>query len=143
MTEIVWISLNPESCKIEIYPMEAALKIEESYWTFQRNCELGKNFNNSIVHFNFGIIYQITPITRKIKTDNLQNDDLINHEENNDQEYKSVERCVVINKQISVNVKKTGEEWRITQNESDKLKTLYKFIETKDIIEVKTKGIKK
>lgn len=140
MTEIVWISLNPESCKIEIYSMEAALKIEESYWTCQRNCQLGKNFNNSIVHFYFGIIYQITPKTKKIKTDILQKDDLINHQEYNFEEYKSVQRCVVINKQITIHVKKIGDEWRITPNESDKIKTLHKFIQTKDIIEVKTKS---
>ena len=130
MTEIVWVSLNPESCNIELYPTYIALKIEESFWTFQRTCELGKNFNNSVVHFNFGIIYQITP-----KRKNLDNDDLINYEE-----YKSVQRCVVINKEISIHVKNVGHEWRITLDESDKVKTMHLFIQTKDIIEVKTKS---
>ena len=130
MTEIVWVSLNPESCNIELYPTDIALKIEESFWTFQRTCKLGKNFNNSVIHFNFGIIYQITP-----KWKNLDNDDLINYEE-----YKSVQRCVVINKQISIHVKNVDHEWRITPNESDKVKTMHLFIQTKDIIEVKTKS---
>lgn len=130
MTEIVWVSLNPESCNIELYLTEIALKIEESFWTFQRTCELGKNYNNSVIHFNFGIIYQITP-----KRKNLENDDLINYEE-----YKSVQRCVVRNKKIAINVKKIGDEWRITPNESDKVKTMHLFIQTKDIIEVKTKS---
>ena len=130
MTEIFWISLNPETCNIEIYPMEVALKLEDAYWTFQRSCELGKNFNNSVVHFYFGIIYQITP-----KRKNLENDDLVYYEE-----HKSVQRCIVRNKKIAINVKKIGDEWRITPNESDKLKTIHQFIQTKDIIEVKTKS---
>lgn len=129
MTEIVWISLNPKSCNIEIYPMEIALKLEDAYWTFQRSCELGKNFNNSVVHFYFGIIYQITP-----KRKNLENDDLVDYEE-----HKSVQRCIVRNKKIAINVKKNEGEWRITLNESDKIKTMHLFIQAKDIIEVNTK----
>ena len=60
-TTVVWISLHPKTCTIDVYPKDVSLKLEQEYLDCKQYYKLGKNYNNSVVHFYFGINYELTP----------------------------------------------------------------------------------
>ena len=63
--DIVWLSIDPVKCKIDYYPKDIAIKIENAYCqrdsNILSNCALGSDFFNATVHFDTsGICYQTT-----------------------------------------------------------------------------------
>lgn len=125
MSQIVWVSLNPNTCNIEIYSKDVAGRLERAFWACEKKCLLGEKYNNATVHFNIsGIIYQITPAI------------IGKHHFIKSPSYKSVKRCEVKNDYIVLSCVKKNREWRIDDKDPFALK-ISKYIESGYVIDEK------
>ena len=131
MSEIVWVSLNPDNCKLDLYPIDISEKLESAFWHFKSECNLGREYKNAVVKFHFGIQYQLAPI-------NTISDSSYNSFENEPLEYRSVQRCLVKDKRIMVYIKKNGDDWRLTSEQSESIKSHTKFISANEILHIKS-----
>lgn len=58
---VTWVSVNPASGNIEVYPEVQAYAIERAWRSGKKCVELGPNFHNSSVHFKDRRPFQRTP----------------------------------------------------------------------------------
>jgi len=116
MSQIVWVSLDPVRCKIDIYPNAIATRIEKLYngrYPFNTSCcVLGSDFFNATIHFDpSGNNYQTTPGMYLGRACFKQSG------------YRSVNRCVVTDGSITIHTKQVDTEWRITNSELESKRT--------------------
>ena len=127
MSEIVWASVDPVRCKVDIYPKMIALRIEKSYTERDASrlstCVLGSDFFNATLHFHpSGNHYQTTTGISFGRAGFKQPG------------YRSVKRCPVVNGTITIYSKQVHGEWRITNSELDSEITLTNNPNSCDII---------
>ena len=130
MSQIVWVSLNPNTCSIDIYSKDVAGRLERAFWACEKKCLLGEKYNNATVHFNIsGIIYQTTPcIMGKNKFVKSPS-------------FRSVKRCEVINDYVVLSCVKKNKEWRIDDKDPSALK-IAKYIYSEYVIDEQREIIK-
>lgn len=129
MNKYIWLSLDPVEAKIDIYPKQIGLKIEEKYKeSIYNNCDtlciLGNDFFNATIHLPiYTKFYQTTPAIFK-------NRNCIKV-----QGYRNVMRYYISdeNKDLTIYAKQINREW-IISDETDFIKIVNKKISSDDII---------
>ena len=127
MSEIVWASVDPIRCKVDIYPKTIALRIEKSYrerdTSRHSTCVLGSDFFNATLHFHpSGNHYQTTTGMSLGRLGFKQPG------------YRSVKRCQVVNGNITIYSRPVYREWRIVNSVLDSEITFNKNLDSCDII---------
>lgn len=124
---IVWLSLDPLTKKIDYYPINFSIKLETAYNNFiesnnNNSLFLGKDFYNATIYFDkTNNMYQTTPGICMYRGGGKPPG------------YRSVKRIKLINNQdIELNIKSVHNEWRICNELED-----YRNISRYTIVKIK------